>query len=69
MRRLGLFMRLLDSPRESWQHVALCVHALKGSAWYAAALHDFFAVHPNASVNITIDPCFKKTCTGHRSTV
>ena len=52
VRRVGPLLRLLNSPPDSWQHVALMSFILTASSWYLAALSDLRLVLPDVDLKV-----------------
>jgi len=50
VRRLGFFFRLVSSPPDSWQHLALWYHRSASSAWFEACVQDLADVLPNVNL-------------------
>jgi hypothetical protein len=56
VRRVGLLLRLLNAPPDSWQHVALMHFVLSPNAWYYAAISDLQRVIPLIALPIGCGP-------------
>ena len=54
IRRVGLLLRLLNSPPDSWQHVALTSLMLSSSPWYCVALSDLQIVLPTVTLKVGV---------------
>jgi hypothetical protein len=56
VRRVGLLLRLLNSPPDSWQHIALMWFMMNTDGWLQAALADLQIVIPSANLEIGHGP-------------
>eukprot|EP00973_Karenia_brevis_P046288 6418083-Karenia_brevis.AAC.1 len=52
VRRLSLLLRLLNSPPDSWQHIALVSMKLDASPWFEAAECDLYFVVPGIRLEV-----------------
>ena len=52
VRRVAHFLRLLNSPPDSLQHLALMVFRELGTQWYTACLEDLYLVLPNIHIHV-----------------
>jgi len=53
--RLALFLRLLNSPPASWQHVALLTHYQLHTKWFQQATQDLRQVLPTVFLRVGVD--------------
>ena len=51
VRRLGFFLKLLNSPADSWQHLALVYHRTRSTNWYNTCILDFALALPNVTLH------------------
>ena len=51
VRRLGFFLRLLNSPADSWQHQALVYHRNTSTHWYNTCALDLALVLPDVTLH------------------
>ena len=54
--RLGLFLRLLNAPIESWEHRAVVAHHFMQTPWYSECLEDLRVVWPGVSLLVSTGP-------------
>lgn len=65
VRRVGLLLRLLSAPPESWQHVALLYFVSSDHEWLTAAVADLQIVLPGVQLYASVDtprPCVRSSC-------
>ena len=56
VRRVGLLLRLVNSPPDSLQHLALAAFRILGSPWLNAAVHDMQIVLPGIDLRLSTSP-------------
>ena len=54
--RLGLFLRLINAPIESWEHSAVVAHHFMQTPWYSECVDDLKLVLPGVSLFVGTGP-------------